>query len=210
MNIKICGVRTIDIAQEVVNSGASHIGFVFFPRSPRNISPAKAAEIASYIRGSIKIVAVTVDASDELLSEINSVLKPDYIQLHGAETPARASDVKRRYNTGVIKAISVRNAKDIEQANQFKKIADHIMFDAKADGQNSMPGGNAVSFDWSLLKGFIPDYKWILSGGLNHRNVKEAIEITGANFVDVSSGVESIPGSKDVSLIRAFIRTCQH
>lgn len=210
MNIKICGVKTIDIAREVVESGASHIGFVFFKRSPRNLTPAKAAEIVQQIKGAIKTVVVTVNPTDELLNEITSLFKPDFIQLHGSETLKRVKEIKQKFGIKIIKAITIHDKDDLEKAAEFKEVAEYILFDAKPNIIDALPGGNAISFNWNLLKDFSPDYKWILSGGLNHRNVKDAIKLTGANFVDVSSGVESIPGSKDVSLIRAFIRACHH
>ena len=210
MNVKICGVKTTEVAQAVVDSGATHIGFIFFPKSPRNITPAKAAEIANSIKGKIKTVIVTVDAADELLNEITSLFKPDYIQLHGSETPERVQEIKNRYGIATIKVISVKTAEDLQQAASYKDIADHIMFDAKPNADSKLPGGNAISFDWNILSDFKPGYEYILSGGLTPDNVQEALKITGTSFVDISSGVESSPGNKDISKIKRFVDNANH
>ncbi len=209
MNIKICGVKTIEVAQAAIEGGATHIGFIFFRRSPRNITPAKAAEIASHIKNKIKTVVVTVNADDELLNEITSLFSPDYIQLHGSETPERAREIKRKFGLKIIKAISVREQKDIFAADEFKDIADHILFDAKPNADSKLPGGNAISFDWKILSRFKPEYEYILSGGLTSENVKTAIKLTGTRFVDVSSGVESSPGNKDISMVKSFIESAK-
>ncbi len=210
MNIKICGIKKLENAQAVIDAGADHIGFIFFERSPRNITPEDAGKIADEIRGKIKIAAVVVNASDECLAEIIKYLKPDYIQLHGAETADRARAIKNKFKTKIIKAISVEKKEDLKKAEEYKDIADYIMFDAKPPKNSQLPGGNAVSFDWNILKGFSPDYKWILSGGLNAENIRQALEITGAEFVDVSSGVEKSAGEKDNFLIKKFVNEIKH
>lgn len=208
MKIKICGIKTFEAAQTALEAGATHIGFIFFEKSPRNISVAKAVEISKKIGDKIKKVAVVVDVDDRFLDEITSVLTPDYIQLHGSETSARAREIKSKFGRKIIKAIPVSEKADLEKADEYKAIADYIMFDAKPPKDSVLPGGNAVSFDWEILKNFSPEYSWILSGGLNPGNVKAAIKTTSAKFVDVSSGVESSPGNKDLNLIRAFINNC--
>ena len=207
MQIKICGVKTIDIANAAIAAGATHIGLNFFERSPRYITPAKAAEISHHIKNKIKIAAVTVDPTDELLKEITSITHLDYIQLHGHETPARAQEIKNKFGLKIIKAIPIKEKADLLLAEKFKTIADYILFDAKPNADAKLPGGNALSFDWNILKGFSPDYKYILSGGLTPSNVKQAIKTTNALFLDVSSGVESSSGVKDANLINSFINS---
>ncbi len=205
MNIKICGIRTPEMALAAVDAGASHIGLVFFKRSPRNLTPSKAAEIAYLVDGKAKIVIVTVDPTDQLLSDINSLFIPDYIQLHGAETVDRVLEIKREFGLKIIKAIPIKTSADLAVAEKYKNIADYIMLDAKPCSEDDMPGGNARSFDWNIVKDFSPDYRWILSGGLNPNNVNQAKKLTNASFLDVSSGVESSPGNKQIPLIKQFI-----
>ncbi len=205
MNIKICGVRTPEVAQAAVDAGATHIGFVFFNNSPRNISPQEAAQVSAKISGRAKTAAVTVDATDEQLDKIVAALSPNYIQLHGSETPARALEIKRRYYVKIIKAIAVSTAADLKKADEFAGIADHIMFDAKPPKGADLPGGNAVSFNWEILRNFKAGYSCIVSGGLTPENVNEALRITGTGFIDVSSGVESTRGNKDISKVKQFI-----
>jgi phosphoribosylanthranilate isomerase len=205
MNIKICGVKTLEIAEEVISAGASHIGFVLFPKSPRNISPRAAGEIVNKIKDRIQTVIVTVNPTDELISETLLYFKPDYIQLHGHEMPTRAKEIMEKFDLKIIKAIAIKNKPDLQEAERYKKFVDYILFDSKPPLNSNLPGGNALSFDWKILENFAPDYKWILSGGLEQANVREAIQITKANFIDVSSGVESEPGVKDVRYIKTFI-----
>jgi phosphoribosylanthranilate isomerase len=207
MKIKICGIKTLEMAQAAIDAGATHIGFVFFENSPRNISIRSASAIANKVKNKIKTVIVTVNPSDELISETLLYFHPDYIQLHGSETPKRVKEIKNKFDLAVIKAIPVRIKKDIEQAAKFKKLVEYILFDEKAHPGSQSPGGNASAFEWNLLRNLKPEYKWILSGGLNPNNVKEAIKTTNAVFVDVSSGVESSSGVKDSSLIKAFINS---
>lgn len=205
MNVKICGVKTLEIAEEVISAGASHIGFVLFAKSPRNISPRTAAEIANKISGRIKTVIVTVNPTDELIAETLLYFKPDYIQLHGHETPARTKEIMEKFDLKIIKGISVKNKSDLQEAEKYKNLVEYILFDSKPPLKSKIPGGNALAFDWTILENFSPNYKWILSGGLDQANIREAIKITKANFVDVSSGVESEPGVKDVRYIKTFV-----
>lgn len=209
MKIKICGIKTLEAAEAAIAAGATHIGFVFFRKSPRNISPRDAGAIANKIKGKVETVIVTVNPTDELISETLLYFKPDYIQLHGSETAARIKEIKTKFDLKVIKAIPINTKNDLRAFDKFKKYSDYILFDAMAHPGAESPGGNATSFEWNILKGFNPGCEWILSGGLNPKNVGDAIKTSNASFVDVSSGVESKPGIKDVSLIKSFINNAK-
>ncbi|AXV16903.1 phosphoribosylanthranilate isomerase [Neorhizobium sp. SOG26] len=202
--IKICGLKTPDAVERAVARGASHIGFIFFPKSPRNISPEDAAELADRVRGQVKIVAVTVDAGDEELDDIVSLLRPDILQLHGHESPERILHLKALYGLPVMKAFSVREAGDLDRVDPFIGVADRFLFDAKAPAGSELPGGNGVSFDWSLMASLDESVEYMLSGGLNKDNVASALSSTRARGLDISSGVESAPGVKDLGMIDAF------
>lgn len=186
-----------------IGAGADYLGFVFYPRSPRHVSPQQAGALAEAARGKAKIVAVTVDASDESLNEIITHLRPDALQLHGAEQPARLMEIRARYpGITLIKAISVRERGDPDGAAAYADSADMLLFDAKGE---SLPGGMGVAFDWSLLAGRKFPLPWFLSGGLNAENAGEAQRITAAALLDVSSGIESAPGVKDAGRMQAFV-----
>jgi phosphoribosylanthranilate isomerase len=185
--------------------GAGFVGFVVFERSPRNIALQEAARLAQAVRGRIRIVAVTVDPPDALVDEIARELRPDLIQLHGHEPPARVREVAVRSGAGVIKAISVSGPEDLASAASFEEAADHLMFDAKLPPGADRPGGGGARFDWSILSGRRFARPWFLAGGLDPWNVAEALRLTGAPLADVSSGVERGPGLKDPALIRAFL-----
>jgi Phosphoribosylanthranilate isomerase len=202
--IKICGLKTPDAVERAVARGASHIGFIFFPKSPRNISPEDAAELADRVRGQVKIVAVTVNAGDEELDDIVSLLRPDILQLHGHESPKRILHLKALYGLPVMKAFSVREAGDLDRVDPFIGVADRFLFDAKAPAGSELPGGNGVSFDWSLMASLDESVEYMLSGGLNKDNVASALSSTRARGLDISSGVESAPGVKDLGMIDAF------
>lgn len=202
---KICGLTTPETLDSALAGGAAFVGAVIFPRSPRHIEPLHAATLFERARGKAKIVAVTVDADDTLLTEIALILKPDLIQLHGKETPDRAAQVRTLTGAGIIRALSVRTAEDIEAAGGWELVADHLMFDAKPPEGSALPGGVGASFDWSLLAGGSFERPWFLAGGLDPDNVAGAIRTTGAPLVDVSSGVESAPGVKDPARIAAFL-----
>lgn len=203
-DVKICGLKSEDAVDRAVARGATHIGFIFFPKSPRNIEPAAAAELAERVRGHVKIVAVTVDADTDDLDEIVDQLKPDYLQLHGAESPERLLMLKALYGLPVIKAFSIRDAEDLERIDPYIGLADRFLFDAKPPKGSELPGGNGVSFDWRLLQSLDGSIDYMLSGGLNKDNVAQALALTGARAIDVSSGVESAPGVKDIGMIDAF------
>ncbi|MCS4244763.1 phosphoribosylanthranilate isomerase [Rhizobium sp. BIGb0125] len=203
-DIKICGLKTSEAVEKAVARGASHIGFIFFEKSPRNIEPDIAGKLADAVRGRAKIVAVTVNADNDDLDEIIALLKPDILQLHGTETPERVLNVKAIYGLPVMKALSIREADDLIRVEPYIGIADRFLFDAKPPKGSDLPGGNGVSFDWSLLAGLDADIDYMLSGGLNKDNVAEALSRTGARGIDLSSGVESAPGVKDLGLIDAL------
>ncbi|MDP3746508.1 MAG: phosphoribosylanthranilate isomerase [Phenylobacterium sp.] len=203
---KICGLTTPQTVAAAVEGGASHLGFMFFAKSPRNIDPEAAARLTPPARAeNVKIVAVTVDPDDALLERLAATLKPDFIQLHGKETPARARQVALRTGAGVIKVISVSSAHDIDTARAYETVVDHLMFDARPPSDHPLPGGAGARFDWTLLSGRRFERPWFLAGGLDPWNVGEAVRLSGAPLVDVSSGVERGPGLKDPALITAFL-----
>ena len=193
LDIKICGLKTDEALAAALAGGASHVGFIFFPRSPRHVEPAEAGRLRRAALGKAKAVAVTVDAGDALL-------------LHGAETPARVAEVKARYGLPVMKALSVRDAADISAARAYAGVADRLLLDAKPRRGSELPGGNGVSFDWRLLAGADAGLNYMLSGGINAANIGTALSLARPSGIDVSSGVESAPGVKDPALIAAFFR----
>jgi phosphoribosylanthranilate isomerase len=202
---KICGLSTPETVRAALDGGAAFLGFMFFDASPRNIAPDAAGRLAASVRGRAKTVAVTVDADDAALDRIVANLKPDLIQLHGRETPARAREVGKRTGAGVIKVLSVSESRDLDAARDFESVVDHLMFDAKPPKDASRPGGLGASFDWDILAGRRFERPWFLAGGLDPWNVGEAISRTRAPLVDVSSGVERGAGLKDAALISAFL-----
>lgn len=205
-DIKICGLKTPEAVDAALIGGATHIGFIFFPKSPRHLTPAAAGRLREAARNRAKVVAVTVDADDATLDEIVRELEPDMLQLHGHETPQRVADVKKRYGLPVIKAFAVREAHDLDAIAPYNGIADRFLFDAKPPKGADLPGGNGVSFDWALLDALDESVDYMLSGGLNAGNIAEALQKTGAPGIDVSSGVERAPGEKDVRLIEEFFQ----
>lgn len=208
--VKICGLSTPETMEAALSAGADMVGLVFFERSPRNVSFEQAKTLADQARGRAKIVALVVDAEDSRLRSIAQHVKPDFIQAHGDETPERVKDITRLTGIAVIKAIKVKEASDIQSAKSFAEVAAMILYDAKAPETlvGALPGGNGLSFDWALLKG-ANQPAFMLSGGLNPENVTQAIAVTKAPIVDVSSGVESAPGHKDLGLIRKFIEVAK-
>jgi phosphoribosylanthranilate isomerase len=209
--VKICGLRSEVALDAALAAGADYVGFVFYDRSPRNISPAAARELADRARGRAKVVVLLVDPDDTLLAEVIGAVSPDIVQLHGAETPARVAEIAQRFGLPVMKAVAVTGASDVQAALAYAGNADRILFDAKApaDDATALPGGNGVAFDWLALAGLEGRIDYMLAGGLNADNVAEAIRATGAPAVDVSSGVESRPGEKDPDLIRRFIHAAK-
>jgi phosphoribosylanthranilate isomerase len=207
LEIKICGLRSHEAVSAAVQAGADMVGFVFFARSPRNVTIAAAAELGRAARGRAGIVALVVDADDRLLTQIVEGLRPDLLQLHGSETPARAGDIRRQFGVPVMKALQIASASDLAPLQAFAPHVDRFLFDAKAPPTlaNALPGGNGISFDWRLVAGLDPGRPSMLSGGLDTANVADAIRLTGLRGIDVSSGVERRPGEKDPEMIKAFI-----
>ena len=203
-DIKICGLKTAEAVERAMARGATHIGFIFFAKSPRNIEPDLAGRLADAVRGRVKIVAVTVDADPDDLDEIVDLLRPDILQLHGKESPERVLEVRAMYGLPVMKAFSVREAADLERIDPYIGIVERFLFDAKPPAGSELPGGNGVSFDWRLMQSLDAGVDYMLSGGLNKDNVGEALQVTRAPGLDVSSGVESAPGVKDLAMIDAF------
>ena len=203
---KICGLSTPETVRAALDGGAAFLGFVFFDRSPRNLSPEAAARLAEPVRGrGAKTVAVTVDPDDALIERLMATLRPDLIQVHGKETPSRVREIAARSGVGVIKAFSVSSSSDVDQAGAFDSVAEHLMFDAKPVEGSVLPGGTGARFDWGLLAGRRFSRPHFLAGGLDPWNVAEAIKASGTPIVDVSSGVERGPGLKDPALITAFL-----
>jgi phosphoribosylanthranilate isomerase len=209
LTVKICGLKTPEALDVALEAGADLVGFVFFPPSPRHLGLEGARTLAGRVKGRAGIVALTVDATDETLLDIMTVLKPDMLQLHGSETPDRVVTVRARYGRPVMKALPVAERADLAPIHLYANVADRLIFDARAPKDATRPGGLGKPFDWTLLAGVDPGIPFMLSGGLDAGNVAEAIAITHAPGVDVSSGVERAPGVKDPDKIRAFIRAAR-
>jgi phosphoribosylanthranilate isomerase len=207
VDVKICGLSTPDTVRAALDAGADLVGFVFYPRSPRNVSPEAAKSLAQIARGRATIVALIVDAEDSLIDDIMSKVDPDFFQAHGNESPERVTKICSRTGRQVIKAIKIKAEADVARAKAYEHSAALILYDAKAPEalKHPLPGGNGIAFDWTLIGSGQAAPSFILSGGLNAGNVAEAIKVTGASIVDVSSGVEKSPGIKDIELIRDFI-----
>ena len=205
IEVKICGLTDAAAVKAVVEGGAAMCGFVFFPASPRNLTPKEAAELTKGVPEGVIRVGLTVDADDALLAEIALVAKVDMLQLHGAETLARTNEVRERFGLPVIKVLAVQGPDDLAAAKAYQGVADRLMFDAKPPEDASRPGGNARAFNWRVLKNQTFALPWLLAGGLTAENLAEAVKTSGAVAVDVSSGVENAPGVKNVDKIRAFL-----
>jgi phosphoribosylanthranilate isomerase len=205
IRVKICGLKSPQDVRAAAESGAAYVGFVFFPKSPRNISVEEAARIALEVPVGLCKVALTVNADDAMLYALTSAVPLDMLQLHGSESPERVAAVKARYGLPVMKAIGVADAEDLAQIDLYAQVADQLLIDAKPPKGADLPGGNGLAFDWRLLAGRkYWQCPWMLAGGLTPDNVAEAIRMTGARQVDVSSGVESAPGQKDADLVARF------
>ena len=194
---------------DAIASGVDYLGFVFFPPSPRSLTPEIASSLMEKRSDDFKVVAVVVNPSDKLLEEITDHLAPDIFQLHGSETAEDITNIKQKFNTKIIKAIKISKLEDFEEVSKFDKIADFLLFDAAApeNTTHSLPGGNGISFNWNWLSDASLETPWFLSGGLNISNINEAIKITGATAVDVSSGVEEKAGIKNNKKIIEFMKT---
>ncbi|MBV8792819.1 MAG: phosphoribosylanthranilate isomerase [Pseudolabrys sp.] len=207
--VKICGLKTPEALDVALESGADELGFVFFPPSPRTLSPEAARALGVRVGGRAKKVALTVDATDETLAGIVDALKPGMLQLHGKETPERVAIIRSRFGLSVMKALPIAEKSDLSPIRLYANVADRLMFDARPPRGATRPGGLGNTFDWTLLKDIDPKIVFMLSGGLDAGNVAQAIAITNPAGVDVSSGVESAPGVKDLDKIRAFIRAAR-
>ncbi|WP_438995919.1 phosphoribosylanthranilate isomerase [Candidatus Puniceispirillum sp.] len=212
IDVKICGIATAADYDVCATAEARWIGMVFFPKSSRHLSLEAAAALAnhadSYEGDRPERVALTVDMADDALDAVIQASRPDYIQLHGDETPDRAKAIKARFNVPIIKALRIGTASDLDVCSAWNTIADWLLLDAKS-ANSDMPGGTGHSFDWRLLSPYKGMPNWMLAGGLNPDNVSEAISISSAQALDVSSGVESVPGKKDHNLIRSFIHAAE-
>ena len=207
--VKICGLKTPEALDVALESAANLVGFVFFAPSPRHLGLDDARALGSRVQGRAGKVALTVDADDGTLEAIVDALKPDMLQLHGIESVDRVEAIKRIFGLPVMKAVPIAERKDLAPIDLYKKITDRLIFDARAPQDATRPGGLGTQFDWTLLKGIDPGISYMLSGGLDAGNVAEALRITRAPGVDVSSGVERAPGEKDPDKIRAFIRAAR-
>ena len=209
MIVKICGIKDLAAMDAALEAGADMVGLVFFPASPRNVALAEASKLAARARGKAKIVALSVDADDQLIDAIEAGIGPDLHQPHGSETAARVTALRARTKKPVMKAIPVASAADLAPLASYEAVADWILFDAKAPKDATRPGGHGHTFDWSLLANVKRGKPVMLSGGINPANVAQAIEAVRPDAVDVSSGVESAPGVKDRDKILAFVRAAR-
>jgi phosphoribosylanthranilate isomerase len=209
LTVKICGLRTPEALDAALESKADLVGFVFFPPSPRNLGPEAARVLGEHVQGRAGKVALTVDATDDTLLAIVAALKPDMLQLHGKETPDRVVAVRTRFGLPVMKALPIAERSDLSPIRLFAQVADRLLFDARPPKEATRPGGLGKPFDWTLLAGVNPGVPFMLSGGLDAGNVAEALRITRASGVDVSSGVERAPGVKDPAKIHEFVRVAR-
>src|SRR5712672_1380035 len=207
--VKICGLSTPETLDVAVDAGADMVGFVFFPPSPRHLGLKTARDLGKHVRRRAVKVALTVDADDATLADIVEALQPDILQLHGRETVARLRDVKQKFGLQVMKALAVETAADLASLPVYAAVADRILFDAVAPREATRPGGLGAVFDWHVLENLDLKLPFLVSGGLNAENVAQAMRVTRAGGVDVSSGVERAPGVKDPEMIRAFIRAAR-
>jgi phosphoribosylanthranilate isomerase len=203
---KICGLSTEAAVATAVAEGAAFVGFIFYPPSPRAVSAEKAAELCAGAPRTVARVGTFVDADDDAIASVLEAAPIDILQFHGNESPARVADAKARFARPVMKAVSIAGAEDVAASIQYEDVADMLLFDAKPPRcTDALPGGNGLAFDWGLIAGRSWRRPWMLSGGLNAELLPEAVRISGAKMVDVSSGVESRPGVKDLGKIRAFM-----
>jgi len=207
--VKICGLTGPQDVVAAADAGARYVGFVFFPKSPRNVSVQQAKALAAEVPFGVAKVALTVNADDALLDEITQNVAIDILQLHGSESVARVAQIKARTGLPVMKAIGISDADDLQKIVDYGRVADMLLVDAKPPKNADLPGGNGLAFDWRLLAGRKWAVPWMLAGGLTPDNVQQAIQLTGARQVDVSSGMESAPGVKDPAKVAAFVSAAQ-
>lgn len=207
VSIKFCGLSRVEDVVAAADAGARYVGFVFFPKSPRNVTPDEARLLAVEVPVGVAKVALVVDADDAFLDEITSKVPLDILQLHGKESPERVAQIKARYGLPVMKAVGIADAEDLPQLDVYAQVADQILVDAKPPKTGALPGGNGLAFDWRLIANRRWPVPWILAGGLTPENVALAVQMTSARQVDLSSGVESSVGVKDAGLMRAFAQS---
>ncbi len=207
VSVKICGLATVDDVRACADAGANYMGLVFFEKSPRNITIPAARELALAAPLGLAKVALVVNPSDAELDAITGTVPLDMLQLHGRETPERVAEVKARYGLPVMKAVGIADGDDLPKLESYFGVADQILVDAKPPKGGELPGGNGLSFDWRLIAGRRWPCPWMLAGGLTAENVAEAVKMTGAKQVDVSSGVEDAPGLKNAELIQKFVQS---
>lgn len=207
VSVKICGLATVDDVRACADAGANYMGLVFFEKSPRNITIPAARELALAAPLGLAKVALVVNPSDAELDAITGTVPLDMLQLHGRETPERVAEVKARYGLPVMKAVGIADEDDMPKLESYFGVADQILVDAKPPKGGELPGGNGLSFDWRLIAGRRWPCPWMLAGGLTPENVAEAVKMTGAKQVDVSSGVEDAPGLKNAKLIQKFVQS---
>ena len=207
ISVKICGLATVDDVRACADAGANYMGLVFFEKSPRNITIPAARELALAAPLGLAKVALVVNPSDAELDAIIATVPLDMVQLHGRETPERVAEVKARYGLPVMKAVGIADGDDLPKLESYFGVADQILVDAKPPKGGELPGGNGLSFDWRLIAGRRWPCPWMLAGGLTPENVAQAVKMTGAKQVDVSSGVEDAPGQKNAELIQKFVQS---
>ncbi|MCQ0988525.1 phosphoribosylanthranilate isomerase [Jiella marina] len=204
LDIKICGLSTPETVETAIARGATHIGFVHFAKSPRHLSVERIAELVRLVDGRAETVIVTVNPDDALVARFAEEARPDWLQLHGRETPERVAEIRANTGLKVMKALPVAEAADLEAIEPYRPVADRILLDSKRPKGSVLPGGNGVSFDWTLLDSLDPELAYMLSGGIDATNVAEAVRIARPSGIDISSGVESAPGVKDVGRLNLF------
>ncbi len=209
INVKICGLKRAEHVTVAAKAGVRYLGFVFFQKSPRNVSPEDAAKLALVVPPGIAKVALTVNADNDFLDALTAQVPLDMLQLHGGESPERVAEIRTRYGLPVMKAVGIASVEDLARADEYAQVADQLLLDAKPAKGAELPGGNGLAFDWQLIADREWNCPWMLAGGLTPDNVAEAIRLSGARQVDVSSGVESAPGVKDAGLIDAFLRNAR-
>ena len=206
IRVKICGITDRAAMRAAVDAGAAYVGLNFFPPSPRYVAPEAVSDLTADVPPGVAKVGLVVDEGDDVLDAILAAAPLDMLQLHGTETPERVAQVKARYGLPVVKAVGVREVSDFADVERYAAVADVLLIDAKAPKGAVLPGGNGVSFDWTILRGRRWPVPWMLAGGLTPENVAVAIRVTGAKQIDLASGVESAPGVKDPALVRAFMK----
>ncbi|WP_294227985.1 phosphoribosylanthranilate isomerase [uncultured Shimia sp.] len=210
IRVKICGLKEPAHVVAAAEAGAAYVGFVFFEKSPRNVGLAQARDLAVEAPVGVAKVALTVNADDAFLDKLVETVPLDMLQLHGSESPERVAEVRARFGLPVMKAIGIADAEDVAKIDTYGAVADQLLVDAKPPKNADLPGGNGLSFDWRLVNRKYWPRPWMLAGGLTADNVAEAVKMTGARQLDLSSGVESAPGVKDVGMIRTFMKAVQN